>query len=143
MRYSLLPCPLYRRALLSLLLLVASAGSALLPARSLCAATHVELVGPPGSGAFGTSVTALTNGNIVVTDPQFDLPGVEDVGAVYLYDGVTGALISTLTGSSPADAVGYSGVAVLSNGNYLVRSPYWHNGTVALAGAVTFGNAET
>src|SRR5690242_8346552 len=71
-------------------------------------ATPTDLVGPPGSLRFGTVVTALPNGNIVVTDPFFDLGGPSpavSVGAVYLYNGATGALISMLTGSNAFDRV--------------------------------------
>jgi hypothetical protein len=111
-------------------------------------ATQIDIVGPAGSGAFGTSATVLPNGNIVVTDPYYDDGETEDVGAVYLYDGSTGALISTLTGSTAGDRVGSDAygntyVTVLSNGNYVVGSPAWNNGTAADAGAVTWGNGTT
>jgi hypothetical protein len=109
----------------------------------MVAATQIDLVGPAGSGAFGRSVTVLPNGNIVVTDPYYDAGATGDVGAVYLYAGATGALISTLTGSTAGDRVGYFGVTALSNGNYVVRSPYWVNGAVADAGAVTWGDGMT
>jgi hypothetical protein len=99
--------------------------------------TYIDIIGPPGSGQFGKSVTALPNGNIVVTDPYYDSAMATDVGAVYLYDGATGALISTITGSTAGDQVGYS-VTALTNGNYIVYSPYWDNGVVANAGAVTW-----
>lgn len=36
------------------------------------AATQTDIPGPPGSGAFGTTVTVLPNGNFVVIDPSFD-----------------------------------------------------------------------
>ncbi len=111
-------------------------------------ARQKDLIGPPGSGAFGTSVTALPNGNIVVTDPFYDAGAIADVGAVYLYNGATGTLISKLTGSTAGDQVGYAGsyqpgVTVLSNGNYLVGSLYWNNIGAADVGAVTWGNAST
>ena len=70
------------------------------------ASTQIDLVGPTGSGQFGTSVTVLPNGNIVVTDPQYTVGTTVHVGAVYLYDGGTGAVISTLTGSTAGDQVG-------------------------------------
>jgi hypothetical protein len=103
-------------------------------------ASQIDIVGPVGSGRFGRSVTALPNGNIVVTDPDYDAGTTVDVGAVYLYDGATGALISTLTGSTAGDQVGYDGVTVLSNGNYVVVSHYWDNGGATDAGAVTWGD---
>jgi hypothetical protein len=100
--------------------------------------TQIDLVGPPGSGEFGKSVTALPNGNIIVTDPYYDLGSTVDVGAVYLYAGGSGALISTLTGSMADDRVGYDGVVVLSNGSYVVRSLSWDNGGATDTGAVTW-----
>lgn len=106
-------------------------------------AAQVVIGGPPGSGAFGVSVTILPNGNLVVTDPRYDAPGpVLDVGAVYLYR-PNGALVSTLRGSSADDRVGELGIRVLANGNYVVCSPSWDHGAAVDAGAVTFAHAET
>jgi len=48
-----------------------------------------------------------------------------NVGAVYLYDGATGALISTMTGSTAEDRVG--GTADGFKG-VVVRSSAWNNG---------------
>ncbi len=103
-------------------------------------AAQFTVIGPAGSGEFGRSVTTLPNGNIIVTDPGFDAPGpVADVGAVHLYR-PTGVLISTLRGSSANDRVGSGGVDVLTNGNYVVRSPDWDHGATTDAGAVTFAS---
>ena len=102
-------------------------------------AAQIDLVGPAGSGQYGTSVTVLPNGNFVVTDPGYNAPGpIEDVGAVYLYNGVTLAVISILTGSTANDHVGV-GVTLLSNGNYVVSNPRWNGAR----GAVTWGSATT
>jgi hypothetical protein len=84
---------------------------------------------------FGATVVALRTGNVVITSPD-DNAGGTGAGAVYLFNGATGALISTLTGSQAGDHIGSVGVTALSNGNYVVDSPYWHNG----AGAVTWGS---
>jgi len=98
------------------------------------AAAQVDIAGPLGSNAFGSTVTILANGNIVVTDPNFAL---NNFGAVYLYDH-HGVLISTLTGSTKNDHVGSGGVVALDNGNFIVSSPLWANSTSANAGAVTW-----
>lgn len=108
--------------------------------------------GPPFSGfrdpnpspgnQFGHSVVALTTGNVVITAPCDDAGG-KNAGAVYLFNGATGALISTLTGSTPGDRVGNSGVTALSNGNFVILSTYWCNGATRMAGAATFGNGKT
>ncbi len=105
-------------------------------------ATQTELPGPAGSSLFGKSVTVLSNGNFVVTDPSYSIPGgAAKVGAVYLYDGVTLAVISTLTGSTANDQISNAGVTVLANGNFVVLSSYWNNGTATVAGAATWGSA--
>ena len=56
---------------------------------------------PTPGGGFGTP-TVLSNGNIVVTNSNDDFGG-SSAGAVYLFDGFTGALISALVGSHPGD----------------------------------------
>ncbi len=97
-----------------------------------------RLEGGPGSEAFGSAVTVLTNGNYVVVDPLHDAGGVADVGAVHLYDGATDRRISTLTGSSAQDRVGSKGVAALASGDFVVVSPQWSiGGGAASVGAVT------
>jgi hypothetical protein len=95
-------------------------------------------------GEFG--VTALSNGNYVVSSPYWNdsLDGVVKVGAVTWGDGtkgVAGAVSSTnsLVGSSPDDEVGYRRVIALPNGNYVVESLLWNQ----QAGALTWGNGTT
>ncbi len=95
------------------------------------------LYGPPGSGQFGAHVYVLPNGNTVVVDSLYTNAGVASAGAVYLYSPNLG-LISTLTGSTADDAIGSGGVTILSNGNYVVSSPLWHNGGASGAGAATW-----
>jgi hypothetical protein len=112
--------------------------SALVLALPVCAA-QVDISGPLGSVAFGTSVTVLPNGNFVVTDPNGP---VSAIGAVYLYS-PSGTLISTLTGSSTNDHVGGRGVVVVGGGNFVVHSPSWHNVGASGAGAVTWVNGST
>ena len=104
------------------------------------AATQVDIAGPPNSGRFGSSITVLPNGNFVVVDPSYDQlsPPVVNVGAVYLYT-PEGALISTLLGSTASYQIGSTGINILQNGNFVVRSRNW-NGS---RGAVTWGSATT
>ena len=97
---------------------------------------------PDFGGLFGTQTLLLSTGNIVVTDPGDDAGGA-DAGAVYLFNGTTGALISTITGSHVNDHVGINGVKALINGNYAFVSIEWDNGTVANAGAVTWGSGTS
>jgi hypothetical protein len=94
----------------------------------------------PGNG-FGATVLALSTGNVVITAP-FDDAGGSNAGAVYLFNGATGARISTLIGSSADDNLGSGGVIALGNGNgnYVILSPNFDNGGAADAGAVTWGS---
>jgi hypothetical protein len=105
-----------------------------------------DLPTPTGSGLYGNQVVVLPNGNIVVTDPTYSTDTENYIGAVYLYDGDTLALISTLTGTETYDNVGSGnpytgipGVVALSNGNFVVVSPYWNE----LRGAVTWVDGDT
>jgi hypothetical protein len=106
---------------------------------------------PKRAGAFGFSVSPLSNGNLVVTDPHDDLAAPAG-GAVYLFQGRSGALLGDLVGSESGDRLGDAGgggpqasgpvgfvgdgVAALTNGNYVVRSPNWAGGR----GAATWGD---
>jgi hypothetical protein len=125
-----------------LTLLASLLGSALTFTPALAATTQIDINGPAGSQQFGSIVVTLPNGNFVVTDPFYDAPGpITDVGAVYLYNGATHALISMLTGSNAGDVIGLNrrvnnGVVVLTNGNFVVLSPSWDGGK----GAVTWGS---
>ena len=116
--------------------LLATPGSR--PAR----AYNTTISSPPGSVAFGLP-GVLPNGNLVVRDFEYAAGGAANAGAVYLYDGATFELISTLTGSTAGDQIGSGGITILSNGNYLVLSPQWDNGANADAGAITWCSATT
>ncbi len=128
--------PIFRR----LLPIVAAA----LPQLAFAGPPFERFVDPhPGAGnRFGDSVVVLSTGNVVITSPFDDSNGT-DTGAVYLFNGATGALISELRGSTPGDAVGSTGVTALTNGNFVVSSRNWRNGAVQNAGAVTLGNGTT
>lgn len=99
----------------------------------------------PGSGSsYGATVLTLSTGNVLVADPTDNFGGT-NAGAVYLFNGLTGALISSLVGANDNDLIGqvdgyflYSknGLVALSNGNFIVDSPSWGGGK----GAVTWGN---
>lgn len=97
-------------------------------------AAQLEISGPPGSSAlFGNSFfTLLPNGNLVVPDWGYSIPGAYEVGAVHLYDGDTMELISSLTGSVAGDEVGNGGIWTLASGDFLVRSSRWGGGRGAI-----------
>ena len=106
----------------------------------------------------GMIVQTLTgNGNFVVRTPRWGGGGTTAAnafGAVTWVNGATGALVggaiggtisssNSLVGSTLGDRVGTDAVQLISNGNYLVRSPNWNAGnttTTAGMGAVTWGS---
>ena len=96
-------------------------------------------------GLAPPSITALSNGNYVVSSPGWDYGAVTDAGAVTFGNGVTGVTgvvseANSLVGSTTGDKVGADRVTKLTNGNYVVRSLSWDNGSATDAGAVTFGS---
>ena len=109
-----------------------------------------SLVGSTSGDLANSTVTALTNGNYVVTSPYWDSPAAADVGAATWASGAaaTPAAVSaanSLVGTTANDNVGYGGATALSNGNYVVVSPFWSTGVTSEAGAATWaaGTATT
>lgn len=103
-----------------------------------------DLPTPAGSENFGAEVYVLPNGNIVVTDPSFDDPvGIPNVGAVHLFDGKTGALISTMTGSSEDDEIGGNDILILPNGNFIVGTHSFDDAGTQDVGSVTLCSGTT
>ena len=81
--------------------------------------------------------TVLDNGNVLVRDEGDDFMAA-DAGAVFLFNGATGALISALYGSHAGDHVGQGATQLSVNGNYLINSQQWDDGVHTDVGAVTW-----
>ncbi|MBP2232454.1 filamentous hemagglutinin family protein, partial [Azospirillum agricola] len=126
------------------------AGSLLLDPKNIVISTsggvtpQFDLVdpNPAASNSFGASVQLLSGGNILVTSQGDDF-SASNAGAVYLFNGTTGALISALYGSDTNQALGAITPTTLANGNFVVKSTAWNNGTSTSAGAVTWGSGVT
>ncbi|HET8940639.1 MAG TPA: hypothetical protein VFN13_01455, partial [Rudaea sp.] len=108
-----------------------------------------SLIGTTADDNVGSSVTALRNGNYVVVSYKWNGGTASSrFGAATWSDGsngITGAVSASnsLIGTTTHDYIGIGGVAALSNGNYVVASPYWNNGTASsYFGAVTWGNGS-
>jgi hypothetical protein len=113
---------------------------------SLVGSTANDQVGYPGEGVL--AVTALSNGNYVVSSGNWDNGSVTDVGAATWGNGTTGitgavSAANSLVGSTANDRVSRAGVTALSNGNYVVQSSLWSNSGASGAGAATWGNGTT
>jgi len=105
-----------------------------------------SLVGTTANDAVGLGVTALSNGNYVVSSAEWNNGAAVDGGAVTFglgLNGITGIVSASnsLIGPTAGDQVGRNGATALSNGTYVVISPIWNNGAAAVAGSATFASA--
>jgi len=103
-----------------------------------------SLIGSVTSDELSSTVVALTNGNYVVASPNWDNGLLVNAGAVTWGDGVNGTTgtispVNSLVGSTTNDGISYT-IAALKNGNYVIGSPHWDNGSAIDVGAVTWGN---
>jgi hypothetical protein len=115
----------------------------LLASRPSSFSQTIDIAWPTGPGTMSwTTTIVLSNGNIVVSDKEYDEGVKSNIGIVYLFDGNTKKLISTLKGSTANDYVG-SSLYALPNGNFVVVSNQWDNQSVANVGAVTWVNGVT
>lgn len=107
-----------------------------------------SLVGKVGKDHVGGGgLTPLSNGNYVVSSPEWDLSNngyvlKKDVGAATWGDGVSGSVgyvdsTNSITGSSDGDSVSNSGITGLRNGNYVIASSLWDWNGDPDVGAVT------
>jgi filamentous hemagglutinin family protein len=104
----------------------------------------IDVAPLPGSG-FSDAIVPLSTGNVVVTQPMANVDDDNNnAGAVYLFDGSTGGLISLLIGQAD-DQLGSGGVTALTNGNFVVVSPQWNNRVTGATdvGAVTWADGNT
>lgn len=104
-----------------------------------------SLVGSHADDQVGRTVIPVGDGNYVVSSPFWDDGALANVGAVTFgtqAQGVTGTISASnsLLGRSAQDLIASDGIRVLTNGNYVVRSPLWDRGGLADVGAVTFGS---
>jgi len=106
------------------------------------------LTGSQANDYVGQGITVLPSGNFVVSSPNWANGAATYAGAVTLVDGASGlsghiSADNSLVGTTHGSSVGSWGITVLSNGNYVVGSPFWGSETTAEIGAVTFVNGHT
>jgi len=79
--------------------------------------------GGPDSFLGSGGIQVLSNNNFLIISPEDDVNGVTNSGSVILVDGTTGNQIgATIAGDEVDDQVGFPGLTVLSNGNFVVSS---------------------
>ena len=106
---------------------------------------YIDLADPnpqPGAQHGDGNIVQLDNGNIAVSASGAHFGNIR-TGAVFLYNGTTGGLISALYGNAADDGIGSGGLAALAGSNVAVASPYWDNGALTDVGAVTWFNGTT
>jgi Repeat of unknown function (DUF5650) len=107
-----------------------------------------SLVGVSTGDRVGSGgLAALTNGNYVVRSYQWRNGAVLGAGAVTWRPGTSAspAVVgptNSLVGTVTNDSIGYDGIIALTNGNYVVLSPFWDNAGIVDAGAATWGNGS-
>lgn len=116
-------------------------------ANSLVGSRAGDKVALGNEGLSLRGVAALSNGNYVVFSPRWANGLLSNAGAATFGLGTTGISgtisdANSLVGGASGDFVGLI-VTPLSNGNYVVSSPSWRNGTLAGAGAVTLASGTT
>lgn len=105
-----------------------------------------SLVGGQANDLVGIGrVTALGNGNYVVTSSDWSNGVATGAGAVTFGNGIHGttgvvSAANSIIGTQANDHIGERGIFELTNGNYVIVSPDWHNGAISGAGAVTWGS---
>lgn len=103
----------------------------------------IDIPWPSAPGTMtSANIVVLTNGNFAISNREYDEGGKTDIGVVYLFDGNTKKLISTLKGSTAYDNVGQD-LFALPNGNLVVVSSKWDNAAIIDVGAVTWVNGTT
>ena len=95
------------------------------------------LIGGPGDNVGVDGIVTLSNGNYVVVSRLWN----SQRGAVTWGNGAAGTVgevsaSNSLVGAAANDFVGNGGVTPLSNGNYVIASTVWKNGSSATVGAV-------
>jgi CHAT domain-containing protein len=105
----------------------------------------------PGDYVGNSGITALSNGNYVVSSSSWN----GNRGAATWGNGTLGtsgevSALNSLVGTQPGDYVGVGGITPLSNGNYVVGSYNWNgnrgaatwgNGTLGISGGVSALNS--
>ncbi len=113
--------------------------------------TANSLLGSSTDDRVGENIVALSNGSYVVVSGYWDNGSIADAGAVTWCgaSGCSGTVSpsNSLVGTTEGDTIGIdeseNKVFALTNGNYVVLSPSWHNGSIEAAGAATFGDGAT
>jgi hypothetical protein len=104
---------------------------------------QVELLSnsPQTSGLFSSEILVLKDSNVLVLD-KGDSTNATSSGSLNLYDGITGKLIFSFTGSNSND-FSTAKLMQLNNGHILLTCPYFDDGSNTDAGKIFVLNSKT
>ncbi|MCE7798872.1 YDG domain-containing protein [Sphingobium sufflavum] len=116
---------------------------------SLVGANAGDLVGAASATEWQPTIDVLANGNYVIRSQNwsdkrgaitFATAGAGIIGLISASNSMVGSTSSTTNGNGrPGDMLGSGGLVKLTNGNFVVLSPWWNRN----GGAVTFGNGSS
>ena len=89
------------------------------------------------------AIASLSNGNFVFGNPNADVGGIVNSGAVILANGTTGAEISRISGINQDEFFGDGDITALNNGNYVFGNPYATINGISTVGTVILANGTT
>ncbi len=108
-----------------------------------------SLVGSTAGDQIGGGHTAINDGKFFAGNGLWDRGSISNAGTITFGNsqiGLNGVVSSSnsLVGSSANDFVGgNSTFSILNNGNYVISSPTWNNGSINDAGAITYVNGNS
>ena len=93
-------------------------------------------------------IVVLKNGNYLIANASWKSGSTSNLGMVAWASrtsGLSGIISASnaLVGTSSGDNIGSGGITVLANGNYVIGSGSWKNGTMASVGAATWSNGSS
>ncbi len=97
---------------------------------------------PGAANLFGSQVTLLPNGNIVVLAPGDSSVGLDN-GAVHLFNPTTQTVLASFYGDSAGDGTDSFAVIALANGNFVISAPNDDVGGILDAGSVVLVDGAT
>lgn len=122
---------------------IEDAGSIMLINGTTGAQIGASIYGDDDYDNYGLRSAALPNNFVIISNPNNDDQGVQNAGSVILLNGNNGDIVEEkTTGNFTSDQFG-EGLTVLSNGNYVITSRYYTNGSNIAAGIAMLFDGTT
>lgn len=99
--------------------------------------------GDQAGDQYGSAIKELPNGNFVIVNSSDDNGLTINAGSVLLVNGATGTEISRVIGNDSQDQLGLTGIDVLPNSNFIIRSHVDDKGAIIDAGSAILVDGST